>query len=368
MLLEKEKIGINSRKCSFKFCSLEREDIIPADEPYPSYQRQAKSLTEANKVNTNLKSVNAQLLQQVLKSLDRAFADMNKKKLGFPRFKKKYRRRSSVYPQLGKNVIQHNYINLPQVGSVKFIKSRKILEGFQVKQARVIRKASGYFVLFCLQLDVNVAQPFPSGHSLGIDLGFDKFVATSDGVEDNRPKFLKTLQRKLKLLQRKLKNKKKGSNNRHKLNRKIARLHQHISDTRKDDHFKLAHPLCDGTGMIFAEDIDFRTWQRGMLSKHSADAGFGQFVGILQWVCWKRDVYFAKVDKDGTSQECSKCGTHTGKKTLSMRVHHCPECGYTNSRDVVSAKVIRDRGLSAVGTPVDIKQCDSFPVKSLQFP
>ena len=49
---------------------------------------------------------------------------------------------------------------------------------------------------------------FPSGHSLGIDLGFDKFVATSDGVEYNRPKFLKTLQRKLKLLQRKLKKQK----------------------------------------------------------------------------------------------------------------------------------------------------------------
>ena len=58
------------------------------------------------KVNTNLKSVNAQVLQQVLKSLDRTFADMKKKKLGFPRFKNKYRMRSYVYPQLGKNVIQ----------------------------------------------------------------------------------------------------------------------------------------------------------------------------------------------------------------------------------------------------------------------
>lgn len=54
-----------------------------------------------------------------------------------------------------------------------------------------------------------------------------------------------------------------------------------------------------------------------MLSKHSADAGFGQFVGILQWVCWKRDVYFAKVDKDGTSQECSKCGTTLVKRLLA---------------------------------------------------
>ena len=101
-----------------------------------------------------------------------------------------------------------------------------------------------------------------------------------------------------------------------------------------------------------------------MLSKHAADAGFGQFVNILEWVCWKRDVYFAKVDKDGTSQECSQCGAHTGKKTLDVRVHRCPECGYVGSRDVVSAEVIRNRGLalsqveglSAVGKLVDNKE------------
>jgi len=161
------------------------------------------------------------------------------------------------------------------------------------------------------------------------------------------------------------------SNNRHQLNRKIARVHQRISDARKDWHFQLAHRLCDGAGMIFVEDINFRTWQRGMLSKHSADAGFGQFVNILQWVCWKRDVYFAKVDKDGTSQECSQCGAHTGKKTLDVRVHHCPECDYVGSRDVVSAEVIRNRGvtehfgrlsvslaevLSDLGQGLDVKQ------------
>jgi putative transposase len=220
----------------------------------------------------------------------------------------------------------------------------------------VIRKASGYFVMLSLQLDVDVPQLFPHGHPRGLDLGFDKFVATSDGLEVKRPRFLESLQRKLKLLQRRLKNKKKGSNNRHQLNRKIARVHQRISDARKDWHFQLAHQLCDGAGMIFVEDINFRSWQRGMLSQHAADAAFGQFVNILQWVCWKRDVYFAKVDKDGTSQECSQCGAHTGKKTLDVRVHHCPECGYTGSRDVVSAEVIRNRGLSDLGQGLDRKE------------
>ena len=118
------------------------------------------------------------------------------------------------------------------------------------------------------------------------------------------------------LLQRRLKNKQKGSNNRHQLNQKIARLHQRISDTRKDWHFKLAHHLCDGARMLFVEDINFVGWQRGMLSASSVDAGFGQFVNILEWVCFRRGVYFAKVHKDGTSQTCPNCGAHTGKKTL----------------------------------------------------
>ena len=83
--------------------------------------------------------------------------------------------------------------------------------------------------------------------------------------------------------------------------------------------------------MIFVEDINFGSWQRGMRSLHSADAGMAQFVKLLEWVCWKTDTYFAKVDKNGTSQTCPNCGTHTGKKDLDVRIHSCPECNYTTT-------------------------------------
>ncbi|MDJ0744027.1 MAG: transposase [Xenococcaceae cyanobacterium MO_167.B27] len=155
--------------------------------------------------------------------------------------------------------------------------------------------------------------------------------------------------REIKLLQRKLRNKKKGSKNRAKINHKIARLHQRITDTRKDFHFKTAHKLVEGAGMIFVEDINFKTWSRGMLRKQFADAGFGNFVNILQWVCKKTDTYFAKVDKDYTSQICPRCDTYTGKKSLDVRIHYCDNCGYTNNRDVVASEVILKRGLGAVG-------------------
>ena len=162
----------------------------------------------------------------------------------------------------------------------------------------------------------------------------------------------------LELLQRRLKRKKLGSNNRRKLNQKIARVHERISDTRKDFHFKQAHHLCDQASMIFVEDLDFRIMAKGMLGKHTLDAGFGQFLNqILPWVCWKRSVHFGKVNPNGTSQTCPNCEAHTGKKELSERVHHCQECGYTTNRDVAAGQVIRNRGLSALGHSVDETVC-----------
>ena len=355
--LRHRKDWCKARKSPVNACSIHTEYIMSVDEPFPDYHKQAKYLTEAKKNNDFLKSANAQVLQQILRTLDRAWDDMRARGFGFPRFKNKYRMRSFVFPQLNKNPISDRAIKLPGLKEVKWRMSRPVPDGFIPKQARIVRKASGYFVALSLQLDVNVPSSLPHGHPRGLDLGFDFFVATSDGEEIKRPRFLKTLHRKLKLLQRRLRNKQKGSSNRHKLNQKIARCHQRISDTRKDWHFKLAHHLCDGAGMIFVEEINFVTWARGRLSKHSADAGFGQFVNILQWVCWKTDTYFTKVDKDGTSQTCPNCGAHTGKKELEVRVHNCSECGYTTTRDVAAAQEVRNRGLKAVGQIVSENVC-----------
>lgn len=51
------------------------------------------------------------------------------------------------------------------------------------------------FGLFA-ECDVNVPDPVPAGHPRGIDLGLDKFAATSNGELIERPRFLTTLQRK----------------------------------------------------------------------------------------------------------------------------------------------------------------------------
>ncbi|NJO77140.1 MAG: transposase [Cyanobacteria bacterium RM1_2_2] len=345
--LRERKDWINSRKCSVNACSLQSEYIIPADTPYPDYYRQKKALTEAKKTNPGLKAVHSQVLQDVIGRVDAAFAAMKQRGYGFPRFKKFGQFKSFLFPQIDNDAMTGNQIKLPKLGKIAINLHRPIPDGFRVKTARMIRKASGWYVALVIQADVFVPEPMPQGHALGIDVGLEYFLSTSDGEQVKRPRFFNQLHRKLKLLQRRLKTKQKGSSNRRKLMQKIGRVYEEIANCRGDFHFKLAHHLCDHAGMIFVEDIDFRIMAKGMLGKHTLDAGLGQFVNeVLPWVCWKRDVFYGKVDPNGTSQECPDCGAVV-KKDLSVRVHHCGECKSIKPRDVASGQVIRNRGLSA---------------------
>jgi len=292
------------------------------------------------------------MLQQVLRRLEKAFIGMWESGRGFPRFKKQGRMRSLLFPQLGINPIQGHQAKLPGVGWVKLRLSRPIPDGFIAKQAQVVHRASGWYVMLTLQANVDVPSLAPHGQAIGIDLGLKSFLATSAGEEIARPRFFVDLQRKLKLLQQRASHKKLFSNNWRKAQGQVARLHEHIHDSRKDFHFKLAHHLCEQVGMIFAEDLNFKAWAKGMFSKHTLDAGFGEFLSILEWVCCQRGVYFALVNPNGTSQTCPNCNHHTGKKDLDQRVHRCSECRFETSRDIAAAMVVMQRGLAAVGHTV----------------
>ena len=350
--LRERKDWSNSRKCEVNQCSLKHEYITPADLPYPNYPKQCKALTVAKKHMPELTEPQSQVLQQTLNTLEKAFDSMRVKGFGYPRFKKPGQLRSMLFPTMSINSLAGNTLKLPKLGVVKMRLSRPLPEGFALKQCRIVKRVSGWYAMLILSADVDVPVPMPHGHPLGIDLGLNSFVATSVGELIHRPKFYVNAQSQLKLLQRGLKRKAKGSNNWVKYQSKVAKLHEHISNSRKDYHFKVAHHLCDQAGMIFAEDLNLKALASGMLAKHCLDAGWGQFLQILEYVCWKRGVYFARVDARCTSQTCPNCGTHTGKKTLAERVHKCNECGYKNDRDVAAALIVRQRGLAAVGHTV----------------
>ena len=124
----------------------------------------------------------------------------------------------------------------------------------------------------------------------------EPFPSYSDGSFQERPKFFKSMQRKLKLLQRRAARKQQGSHNWEKAQIEVAGMHHRIANRHEDFHLKTAHQLCDQAQTIFAEDLNVKGLTRGMLRNDCVDAAFGQFLSLMAWVCWKRGVYFAKVN------------------------------------------------------------------------
>ena len=87
--LRQRKDWCASRKSPVNACSIRSEYIISAEEPFPNYQKQAQQLTKAKNQYPQLKTVHSQVIQQVLRTLDRAWDEMKARGFVFPRFKNK---------------------------------------------------------------------------------------------------------------------------------------------------------------------------------------------------------------------------------------------------------------------------------------
>jgi putative transposase len=330
---------------------LDKEYIIPADAPFPSYALQQNNLPKAKKQFPHLGEVHSQVLQTTIRRLHETWEAFQKRGHGFPRFKKFGQFKSFVFPQFKVNPIIGFSIKLPKIGVVAINLHRPIPDGFKVKQVRIVSKVRNtqWYVVVTLESDVSIPDAPVHGRAIGIDLGLERFLTVSDGSSEERPKFFKSMQRQLKLLQRRAAKKQKGSKNREKALTKVARMHHRINNRRKDFHLKTAHQLCDQAQTLFAEDLNAKGLTSGMLRRDCVDAAFGQFLSLLEWTCFKRGVFFLKVNPNGTSQTCPSC-LATVSKDLGIREHHCPECGYRAHRDHAAAEMILIRGLEQISS------------------
>ncbi|MBW4593332.1 MAG: transposase [Brasilonema angustatum HA4187-MV1] len=68
------------------------------------------------------------------------------------------------------------------------------------------------------------------------------------------------------------------------------------------------------------------------MAKWVNDAGWGQFLQILSIKAQRAGLLTRAVNPNGTSQNCSGCGTKVLKQ-LKDTLHVCPECGLTLERD-----------------------------------
>jgi putative transposase len=164
--LAERRDWIKSRKCNINSCSIQQEYIMAADAAKVTYASECKSLTSAKKTLPHLKDVHSQVLQQVLQQLEKAFIGMWQQERSFPRFKKAGRMRSMLFPQFKESPVIEEGLQLPKLGLLRMRLHRAIPEGFEVKQVRIVKRASGWYAMLGLFYDANIPDIQPHGHRL----------------------------------------------------------------------------------------------------------------------------------------------------------------------------------------------------------
>jgi putative transposase len=313
---------------------------------------QMRRLGEVKAVRPEYQGVYAQVLQETLKRLDRAFQGFfarvkRGEKPGYPRFKGQGWWDSFTFPQVSREgrwigpgkPLDNGKVKVPGVGHVR-IKQHRPLEGVP-KTFTVKRSAGCWYAVYTCEVP---SQPLPpSEAAVGIDLGLSHFVATSEGETFAPPRAYRQAEARLQRTGRALSRKRKGSNRHRKLKTRLARQHRKVANQRKDFHHKLARHLVNRYGTIVHEDLNASGLARTLLAKSVLDAGWAQFLAILSAKAASAGRRVVAVKPHHTSQICPECGS-LKKKEPSERIHACA-CGCVLDRDVAAAKIILALGL-----------------------
>jgi putative transposase len=266
-------------------------------------------------------------LVQAWSAWNRCFKKLNKK----PHLKSIRNKMNSIpFPDPIKNPIEGK-ISLLGLGILRFHKYT--LPKSKIKCGRVIKRSSGWYLQLTYDID-NKFQVYKTDKKVGIDTGFKSLLTLSDGtkIENNRS-FVK-LQTRMAQVQR-------GRNK-----KKVARLHEHIANQRKDYNHKVSRKIVENYKEIYITEDNLRG-QAHKFGKSIMDAGIGQ---LRTFIKYKGDAHgrlVKFVSSINTTKTCSKCGSLTGPtgwNGLKVRGWECSACGAVHDRDVNSAMVILNLG------------------------
>ena len=348
------------------------------------YKQEKKSIGNVeltNRMRSELKTehewlgeVNSQALQSALRNLDTAYKNFfrDTHAVGFPKFKSRKQKQSFQCPQHCSVDFGKGTISIPKAKDIPAVLHRRF-KG-TVKTVTISMTPSGrYFASVLVGTSMQEMKPSEPKRdtTVGIDLGIKSLAVCSDGRTFDNPKNLQRSLDRLKLLQKRLSRKQKGSANRNKARIRVARLQEHIANSRKDSLHKITHALTHDSQVrtICMEDLNVKGMQRNHhLAQAVGDASFGMFLTLLEYKCSWYGMNLIKIDRFApSSKTCGKCGHMYKGLNLSERSWTCPECGTHHDRDFNAACNIKEFGLKALPTergkvkPVDCPLVDDRP-------
>ena len=294
--------------------------------------------------------------QQAIRHLQVAFVNFFDKRSKYPRFKKKSGKQSAEYTSKAfKYNSQNRLLTLSKVGQVKVVWSR-VFQSIPTT-VTITKSCSGkYFVTLCLDEPDKIALP-KTTESIGIDFGINRLATLSNGETVSNPRYLAANLSRLAKAQKILSRRTKGSN-RWKLQKiKVARIHEHVANCRKDNLDKFSLNMVKRFDTICIEDLHVRGMVRNRkLARSLSDASFGMARSMLEYKSEWYGKELAIIDRFfPSSKTCNECSYIVEKLPLNIREWTCPECKKLHDRDVNAAKNILAVGHTVKGRGLGVR-------------
>jgi putative transposase len=284
--------------------------------------------------------VPSEAIQGTLLIVFDAFTRWRKKLAKKPRFKSWKKKPLSsinlISPLTHKQITDHK-VKLPLLGEVKF-RSAPIPEG-KIKKKQILKKASGYYLtLYIEALPKKI--PITGDEIVGIDPGYKTNLTLSNGEMIEKPKHFHRLSKRLAKAQ-------KGKNK-----KLVARLHERIANSRKNDNHHISKYLVSKCKYIAYSKDNIQNMAK-MFGKSVSEAGHYQLSRMIAYKAEVNGRQFEDISGSYTTCTCSKCLEKTGPTTfkgLKLRKWKCAICQAEHDRDVNAAAVTLLKATGAVST------------------
>ena len=329
-----------------------------------SGKRKANSLPNAlqnepglSDISPWLNDVPNKILRYSLRNLGVAFknffkANKNGGHSGYPA-NKKLRDNQSIQFQ-GEDVNLDSRTGLLSVTKIKNIEIRlhRSFTG-KIKTTTISKTKSGkYYVSFQVDdgLELPLTKPISMYKVLGVDVGLNSYIATSNGEKIDGLKPLRESEKRLVVVQKRFSRKQKGSKNSGKARIRLARIHEKIANQRLDFQHKLSHQLINDNDAIVLESLNIT----GMLKNHClaksiSDAAWSEFMRQLKYkAAWAGKTVVEIGQWEPSSKTCHSCGYKLDELSLDVREWTCPRCNTKHDRDINAAKNIKAFGMQTL--------------------